>query len=274
MKSLENQAKKAEKYFEIKKEYRELSIELAKAALEGFNLDYRELNAATEAETDKKLRLEAEIAGEEAALEQEKLKFIEQERALQSRQHEFNDLVQHLQGKENEKSLAQQRLNFLREKGDSLQEFLQKGESQLKGLEESIVFTRQQVLEEENKLSGLQEQLESHSVSLEETRRVFDEKRVSVDALRGENARIQREQFDAEKKVAVADTSIQNLQRSIRQLEEERTVRDSQLKQLEEERHPEGTGAGSRGRRISVSCRNRRKGQRKIYCRPRSSWNS
>jgi len=34
----------------------------------------------------------------------------------------------------------------------------------------------------------------------------------------------------------VADTSIQNLQRSIRQLEEERTVRDSQLKQLEEER--------------------------------------
>ncbi len=46
----------------------------------------------------------------------------------------------------------------------------------------------------------------------------------------------QRDQFDAEKKVAVADTSIQNLQRSIRQLEEERTVRDSQLKQLEEER--------------------------------------
>jgi len=36
--------------------------------------------------------------------------------------------------------------------------------------------------------------------------------------------------------VAVADTSIQNLQRGIRQLEEDRTVRQSQLKQLEEER--------------------------------------
>ncbi len=36
--------------------------------------------------------------------------------------------------------------------------------------------------------------------------------------------------------MAVADTSIQNLQRGIRQLEEERTLRDSQLKQLEEER--------------------------------------
>ena len=236
LKSLENQAKKAEKYYEIKKEYRELSIELAKAALEGFNLTYRELNEKADTETDKKIRLEAMIAQEEADVEQQKVGFIEKERALQSMQHEFNDLLQALRTKENEKNLASQRLNFLKEKESSLQEFLQKGEGQLKGLEESIVFTRQQVGEEENKLSGLQEQLESLKDSVDETRKVFDEKRVTVDALRRENAQIQRDQFDAEKKVAVADTSIQNLQRGIRQLEEERTVRDSQLKQLEEER--------------------------------------
>lgn len=236
LKSLENQAKKAEKYYEIKKEYRELSIELAKAALEGFNLTYRELNEQAETETDRKIRVEAVIAQEEAALEQEKVGFIEKERALQSMQHTFNDLLQTLRTKENEKNLATQRLNFLKEKEGSLQEFLLKGEGQLKGLEESIVFTRQQVGEEENKLSGLQEQLETLKDSVDETRKVFDERRVTIDELRRENARMQRDQFDAEKKVAVADTSIQNLQRSIRQLEEERTVRDSQLKQLEEGR--------------------------------------
>jgi chromosome segregation protein len=236
LKSLENQAKKAEKYYEIKKEYRELSIELAKAALEGFNLTYRELNEQSAVETDRKVRLEAIIATEEAGLEQEKVGFIEKERALQSMQHTFNDLLQALRTRENEKNLASQRLNFLKEKESSLQEFLVKGESQLGGLEESIVFTQQQVGEEENKLSGLQEQLDTLKDSVDETRQVFDEKRVSVDALRRENAQIQRDQFDAEKKVAVADTSIQNLQRGIRQLEEERTIRDSQLKQLEEER--------------------------------------
>ena len=236
LKSLENQAKKAEKYYEIRKEYRELSIELAKAALEGFNLSYRELNEQSETETNKKIRFEAVIAQGEAGLEQEKVGFIEKERALQSMQHEFNDLQQNLRGKENEKNLASQRLNFLREKEGSLHEFLMKGEGQLKGLEESIVFTRQQVGEEENKLSGLQEQLDSLKSSVDETRQGFDRKRSSVDDLRRENAQIQRDQFDAEKKVAVADTSIQNLQRSIRQLEEERTIRDSQLKQLEEER--------------------------------------
>lgn len=236
LKSLESQARKAEKYFEIKKEYRELSIELAKAALEGFNLTYRELNEQSDAETDKKIRLEAIIATEEAGLEQERVGFIEKERALQSMQHTFNDLLQRLRERENEKNLASQRLNFLKEKEDSLQEFLLKGEGQLKGLEESIVFTRQQAVEEENKLVGLQEQLESLKDAVDESRKVFDARRVSVDALRRENAQIQRDQFEAEKKVAVADTSIQNLQRSIRQLEEERAIRNSQMKQLEEER--------------------------------------
>ncbi len=246
LKSLENQAKKAEKYFEIRKEYRELSVELAKAALEGFNLTYRELNEQSETETDRKFRLEAMIATEEAGLEQEKLGFIEKERVLQTMQHAFNDLLQDLHTKENEKNLASQRLNFLREKEESLQEFLGKSEGQLSGLEESIVFTQRQIDEEGNKLTGLQEQLETLKHTVDETRRVFDEKRVTVDALRRENAQVQRDQFEAEKKVAVADTSIQNLQRSIRQLEEERMVRESQLKQLEEEHGLKEQELGSR----------------------------
>jgi chromosome segregation protein len=235
LKNLENQAKKAEKYYEIKKEYRELSIELAKASLEGFNLTYKDLNMQAERETDKRTQIEAMIAQEEAGLEQDKLGFIEKEQMLQSMQHAFNDLLQHLRGKENEKNLASQRLNFLKEKENSLQEFLQKGEGQLRGLDESIVFTRQQIAEEENKKIVLEDELNSLKNAVDESRNIFDNKRFSVDGLRAENALIQRNLFDAEKKVAVADTSINNLQRAIQQLEEEKTARESQLKQIEEE---------------------------------------
>ncbi|THU32458.1 chromosome segregation protein SMC [Niastella caeni] len=236
LKTLENQAKKAEKYYEIKKEYRELSIELAKAALEGFNLTYRDLTQQSEVETDKKIRLDAEIANEEAVIEQEKVGFIEKERALQSMQHEFNDLLQTLRTKENEKNLASQRLNFLKERENSLQEFLNKSEGTLKGLEESIDFTRIQVGEEQGKLEGLEQMVEDHKEAVETKRTVFDEMRGKVDSLRAENLSLQRNQFDAEKKVAVADTSIQNVQKAIGQIEEERETRYSQLKQLEEEK--------------------------------------
>lgn len=236
LKTLENQAKKAEKYYEIKKDYREISIELAKAALEGFNLTYRDLNEQTNAETDKKVQLDAIIAQEEAGLEQEKLDFIEKERQLQSLQYTFNELLQQLRTKENDKNLASQRLNFLREKETSLQDFLQKSDGQLKGIEESIAFSTKQVEEEEAKLESFESQLDEYKSAVEEKRSLYDAQRQAVDAIRSENLQIQRSQFEAEKKVAVADTSIQNLQRTIHQIEEERELRGSQLKQLEEER--------------------------------------
>jgi len=235
LKTLENQAKKAEKYYEIKKEYKEVSIELTKAALEGFNLTYKDLNEQQENETNKRIQLEAEIATEEAALEQEKVGFIEKERALQSMQHEFNELLQHLRSKENEKNLGTQKLHYLKEKEGSLKDFLEKAEGQLKTIGDSIEYTQLQVGEEEARLQELQDRVETAKMDIEDKRRIFDEKRSGVDALRGRYQQIQRNQFDAEKKVAVADTSIQNLQRAHAQLAEEQQNRAYQLQQLNTE---------------------------------------
>jgi len=235
LKTLENQAKKAEKYYEIKKEYKEIAVELAKAALEGFNISYKELNEQQEIETNKRIQLEAEIAVEEANIEQEKVGFIDQERALQSMQHEFNDLLQHLRSKENEKNLATQKLHYLKEKELSLKDFLQKAEGQLKGIEDSIQFSQQQIGEEENRLQEMQLQLDSSKLQVEDKRRIFDENRNAVDGLRNQYQQIQRNQFDAEKKVAVADTSIQNLQRTSLQLQDEKQNREHQLLQLHNE---------------------------------------
>ncbi len=235
LKTLANQAKKAEKYYEIKKDYKEISVELAKAALEGFNVTYKELNEQQDLEINKKVQLEAEIALEEAAVEQEKVGFIEKERALQSMQHEFNDLLQNLRGKENERNLATQKLHYLKEKETSLKDFLEKAEGQLKTIGDSIEYTQLQVGEEEAKLVDLQDRVETSKMDIEDKRRIFDERRTHVDTLRNNYQQIQRSQFDAEKKVAVADTSIQNLQRAQTQLSDENQQRDAQIQQLQTE---------------------------------------
>jgi chromosome segregation protein len=235
LKTLENQAKKAEKYFEIKKEYKEVAVELAKASLEGFNHTYKELNEQQEIETNKRIQLEAEIATEEAALEQEKVGFIEKERALQSMQHEFNDLLQNLRTKENDKNLATQKLHYLKEKENNLREFLNRAEGQVKTIGDSIEYTQLQVSDEESKLIELADNVAASKMDVEAKRSLYDERRAAVDALRNQFQQIQRSQFDAEKKVAVADTSIQNLQRAAAQLTEEKQNREFQLQQLEVE---------------------------------------
>ena len=236
LKALESQAKKAEKYFEIKKEYKEVSIELAKAALEGFNITYRDLNQQQQIEVDRRIELETAIATEDAALEQEKLGFIEKEKALQEMQHAFNDMLATVRNKESEKSLTAQRLQYLKEREKSLTEFLEKAGGQLKGLDESIHFTSNQINEDEEKLTNLEAKLDELKDSVEQKRAIFDEKRSGIDALRKENQAIQRHQFEAEKKVAVADTSIQNLQRTIVQIQEEKNQRQLQLQQLDIDR--------------------------------------
>ena len=236
LKTLENQAKKAEKYFDIKKDYKEIAVELAKASLEGFNETYHQLHEQQETETDKRFQLEAQIATEEAALEAERVGFIEKERALQTLQHDFNDLVQKLRTQENEKNLASQKLGYLQEKESNLKSFLERAAGQSGGIEESIVFTTMQLTEEESKMSNLQQQLDTATLEVATRRQVFDDKRAAVDQLRKSYQEIQRKQFEAEKKVAVADASIQNLQRALIQLQDERLQREAQLKQLEEQR--------------------------------------
>ncbi|MGZ8537707.1 MAG: chromosome segregation protein SMC, partial [Flavisolibacter sp.] len=236
LKTLENQAKKAQKYFEIKKDYREVSIELAKAALESFKITFKDLNEQQDKETNKRIALEAEIATEEAALEQERVAFIQRENDLHSLQQGFNELVQTVRTKENEKNLATQRLEYLRERETNLSQFLNKAEGQISGIEESINFTLQQIEEEELTLSNLSGQLEEVRAQVDEKRVVLDENRSALNSLRSSYQQVQRSQFDAEKKVAVADTSIQNLQRTIFHLEEERSVRQDQIHQLEIEK--------------------------------------
>lgn len=237
LKSLENQAKKAEKYFEIKKEYKEVSIELAKAALEGFNITYRDLNAQQQQEVDRRIELEASIASEDAALEQEKLAFIEKEKALQQMQHAYNEMLDTIRSKENEKNLSSQKLQHIRETKANLDEFLKKASGQLKGLEESISFTANQIQEEEQKVLELEERLKTLKATVEAKRGVFDDRRGAIDILRRNNQDVQRSQFDAEKKVAVADTGIQNLQRMILQLTEEQKQRLAQIQVLTEDKN-------------------------------------
>lgn len=236
LKSLESQAKKAEKYQEIKKEYREVSIELAKASLEGFNLTFKDLTEQQEKESGRKVEMEAAIGTQEASLESEKLAFVEKEKSLQRMQQAFNELLQTVRAKENDKNLASQRIEYLLEKQASLQSFLSKSEGQLQGIAESISFTNIQIAEEEKVLQAIELDLSKRKESMEQSRLQMEQKRSALEQLRGQYQQTQRQQFDAEKRVAVADTSVQNLQRTLQQLDAERVQRATQLEQLEAER--------------------------------------
>ncbi|MBA3828489.1 MAG: chromosome segregation protein SMC [Taibaiella sp.] len=236
LRTLENQAKKAEKYFQVKGEYKEVSIELAKASLEHFNDQYKILNEQHDQETDRKAGLEAVVATEEAAVEHDKVKLIQREQELNGLQKQFNELVNRVRQLESDKKLAAQRFDHLKEREKNIGEFLSGAGTQLQKLEESIAFANKQITDENTLLEQLRGELEVLRKSVDEKRSMFDQKKTVVEQLRNEHQQGQRRQFEAEKKVAVADTSVMNLQRSIQQVDDERNQRANQIKQLDTER--------------------------------------
>lgn len=236
LRTLESQARKAERYFQIKGEYKEISVELAKASLEHFNDQYKSLNEQNERESDRKLQLEAASATEEAAVESQKVQLIMREQELSGLQKQFNELINRIRQMEGEKKLASQRLEHLREREKSLNEFLAGADVQLKQLEESITFANQQIIQEAEMLEDLRDQLETLRGTVDEKRESFDAKKKLLDAMRHDLQQRQRSQFDAEKKVAIADTSVMNIQRSIQQVQDERAQRAAQITSLNNEK--------------------------------------
>jgi chromosome segregation protein len=236
LRTLESQAKKAERYFSIKTEYKEVSIELAKASLEHFNEQYKTLNEQHDAETDKRTELEAIVATEEASVEQQKVRLIEKEQELSGLQKQFNELINRVRQLENDKKLAAQRLEHLKEREKNLRDFLSGAGGQSKKLEDSIAFSEKQIKEETEGLEKRRHELEALRTTVDEKRQAFDEKKQVLEQMRSDYQQRQRSQFEAEKKVAIADSSVMNMQRSMQQVQDEKSQRVAQVAQLNGER--------------------------------------
>lgn len=236
LRTLESQAKKAERYFSIKGEYKEVSVELAKASLEHFNEQYKTLNEQHDTETDHKTHLEAIVATEEASVEQQKVQLIAKEQELSGLQKQFNELVNRVRQLESDKKLAAQKFEHLKEREKNLRDFLAGAGGQSKKLEESIAFSEKQIAEESAGLEKIREEVETLRKAVDEKRIAFDEKKRVLEQMRNDHQQRQRSQFEAEKKVAIADTSVMNLQRSMQQVQDEKTQRTVQVTQLGTER--------------------------------------
>jgi len=235
LRTLESQAKKAEKYYQFKNEYKTISIDLAIASLEEFNDKYQSLQQEESKYEDEKLKIETEIAGDEAQIEENKVKLIHLEQALHVAQKEFNDLVNRIRGLENEKKLTSQRLEHLNDRAASINNFLKNAENQQQSLITHIEDSDVHIENFFDELSIIEDKIEDALSRLEEKKAHFDNKKTELEQNRAALINIQREKFDVEKNVAIADTTLANLNRSFQQIIDDKKRRLIQSEQYQQE---------------------------------------
>ncbi|MCF8244390.1 MAG: chromosome segregation protein SMC [Saprospiraceae bacterium] len=242
LKTLEQQAKRTKKYFELKGEYKDLSIKLAALKSESLKARYKELKDSLEKEEDRYRQLEVEQRQMEAGLEQQRKSNLDQEQALSERQREMNQLVGKIRDMENEKRVLEQRITFVEQNKTKSQEAILIAKSRISTLEEEIAGYRE-TLTEDRRLEGkLEQQLEAAEKRLSDIRQSHGEMKAGLDAIMQNQQQVERELYELEKSKAVNTNQIENLRHDIAHGEEEvknRTTETeslrSKIKELEKE---------------------------------------
>jgi chromosome segregation protein len=179
LKSLEKQAKQTEKYFVIKDEYKKLSIDLAQLTVSKHSEAFINLNKQIEAENDKKISLNKQIAEIDATIEKSKADLISKEKLLSSRQKALNEHVNKIRQYESDKKIKNERLRFLNDKSASLREQI----DQDKKSNERAAFSIQSLSQEKNVAEKLLRETESR---LEQLKLELDSQKTKATALQEE----------------------------------------------------------------------------------------
>jgi chromosome segregation protein len=184
LKSLEKQAKQAAKYFELKEEYKKVSINLAKKTVTNQGGALIELSQKIQSEEDKKISLSTQVDENEAQLEKLKLDLIQKEKLLSSRQKTLNEHVNKIRQFESDKKIKNERLRFLEDRAQKLRDQIDldrksndRAGFSIRSLEMELESSRRLLAEKEAFLTQLKEEFEAqkqHYTEIQETQKTLN----------------------------------------------------------------------------------------------------
>jgi chromosome segregation protein len=116
LKTLENQAKKTERYYRLKEQYKSLSIVLASFRIASFTQSLARIEEQEQKHRAEKSAIVTNIDTIEAFLQQQKLDSLTKEKNLATQQKATNEYVARIRAYESEKKLKNEQLKFQQDK--------------------------------------------------------------------------------------------------------------------------------------------------------------
>jgi chromosome segregation protein len=235
LKTLESQAKKTKRYYELRAEYKDLSLLLAKYNLQAYKETYKTLEEQKQREEDRKLELETMMSQAEAALEREKLGNVDKEKALFDIQKKLNTLVAGVGEKENERNLLNSQIKYALDKKDTAGKQIVEANEQIEKLKLSIDKLSIDKDSEEKILETKKSELAVLDTELAEIRARHGGLKDSLSSEQKVYAEKERQIFELEKKLAVNRSSNESLQRDLSQSDEDVQKKRNELEQLQKD---------------------------------------
>jgi len=233
LKTLEKQAKRTKKFFELKEQYRDLSIRLAVIKIKDLKESYQTISKRIQDEHDIYRELEAKLRQLEADLESLKQKHLDKEKSLSEFQRTMNELISNIRSAENDKKIIEQKQEFLKQNRANTEQRIKTNHGRIDALHESSVKHESDLQSVLSSEKVLRSELEQASAELEKIRSGHGDTKDALDQIMKGHQLKQSELVAMEKSLVVNDTNKSGAIREIEKHEEQIRSRSEEYRQIE-----------------------------------------
>jgi chromosome segregation protein len=228
LKTLENQAKKTERYYKLRDQYKILSISLASFRIANFSKALAAIEEREQVQREEKSGIATQIDKLEAALQQNKLDSLTKEKNLAAQQKASNEYTAKIRAYESEKRVKNEQLKNAQDKETRLKDELERDNNQFKHVQYNIKRLNEEKLQEDENLQTITQRVAELKEAADELRAEQAEARNQLNELNSINGRLQNQLYKAEK-----DIDILNIQQEALEQESQRNMEDTTNKEAE-----------------------------------------
>lgn len=233
LKALESQARKAERYYQLKDAYREVSIELALHLLDGHKqhleaLQQQQLQLTQEQEALD--RQAAELAGRLEVAKQEQL---QKEQQLVAANKQLQQFHEQLRDKEQQRALLQESLRHDAEQLTRLQELIRRAAAEQQQIRQQQEALNRDSLLRQDSISRCRKELDAAGRDLARARAEFTDVKERQEQQRALREEAAQKQTDLQRQLSVCRVQRQSLEEELQRAREAEQQRLDERQQLE-----------------------------------------
>ncbi|MGD1892863.1 MAG: chromosome segregation protein SMC [Cyclobacteriaceae bacterium] len=234
LKSLERQAKQAERYYKANEEYKNLSIQLAKSRIRAQHDASARAKKQLDEENDRKIQLSRQIDEQEAAIAQLKTDLVQKEKLLASRQKTLNDHVAQIRNAESDKQVKGERLKFLQDRKDRLSALLRQDRETVDLTSDRLEKLQLEKASSTEALDKVQQKVaeleEEHRTFQSQTQSLKDEVADANDAVREEQDKV----YQLQKQLEIKQMQLTTARRELEKSAEDSSAQNADLTEFDQ----------------------------------------
>ncbi len=229
MKALQSQARKTERYYKMREEYKSLSLDLAWYSLQELHEKLEKLHREEQQLLDGRQGHEAGISKFEADVQQIKLAIVEREKLLASRQKATNEHIAAIRQYENEQRLQNEKHRFLTDKEQALQKQLKEDAGHTDYVKAELEKQTQICVTLEVEVKHNEAQVNERKVAAEASRQAHQQQQKAIEADQSQLNQLRQAAYTLEKQVAIHRIQLDSLQQELERNASESAQRSTEM---------------------------------------------